>query len=153
MRWKLLSLSLLIILTTTVVLLYHTTQGFETKTLVIYAMRWGTIPENYLELPNSTLREAIISAIKTSSVIGAMEIPEDSIIKNWASSVLGNSSRESINVKIDDEYYRVTIEYLYNRYSYPSYMFEIPLIITILAWCIFIALLVLPHSPQIQHKK
>ena len=154
MKWKLLSLSLLLVLTMTVALLVYMNQGFETKKLVLHALKWGLTPENYLDISNSPFKEEITSLVRTSSLIGPAEITEWSTIKTWAEGILGSSTRERINIKIgENEYYSVTIQYFYHHYSYPKYITQIPLTITICAWIIFAILLAKEKKCQEEHQK
>ena len=147
MKWKLLSLSLLLVLTMTTILLVYTNQGFEVRELVLYAIKWGSTPEEYIDISNNPFKEAITSFVRTSSIVGAMEIPEDSTIRNWAESMLAGSSRERMNIKIgENEYYGVTIEYTYYHYSYSKYIVLVSLLWTICAWVISIVFLISEKS-------
>jgi hypothetical protein len=126
-----------LILTTFVAWTYI--EGIEIKKLVLSATTWGTgiIPKDITDISNEPSKEEIILQVKASTRLEALEIPEYSPIKGWAESKLAGSSVKWIDIKIDDKYYRVKIQYLNNYYTYPKYITQITLIVTMSVWIVF----------------
>jgi len=135
MNWKVITLCTLLILSSAIALLFYTTR-FETKRLVLHALKWGTTPEYFIDIADNPYRDQIVTHINASVILGReIEIPEHSQLNQWAEGILGDSSREAINVKTgENHYYRVTVQYLYYQHSYTNIIVLISLILTICAW-------------------
>jgi len=126
-----------VILTTFAVWTYI--EGIEIKKLVLSATTWGTgiIPKDITDISNESVKDEIILAVITSARLEEIPITEYSPLRSWAEQKLNGSSNEWIDIKIDDEYYHVRIQYLNYYYPCPKYIAQIGLYVTLFAWIVF----------------
>lgn len=139
MKWGIFSACLLILLSASAGVLFYFQQGFEIEKLVLSALICGTTPQEYIDITDSPYKKQIISIINASVVLGhEIEIPEHSPLRQWAETVLSGDNWRLIFIKIgEDQYYRVIVEYIYKRFSYPFVIPTTLSIITVCAWVVF----------------
>jgi hypothetical protein len=134
---KILTLAILVILIVIDAWLFA--YRYEKRELVsVSALKWadGFTPKNFIEISDKTTGSLIIA-----STYGAIELPEHSPFRIWAKEILNDSNIEKFDVKIENQYYRVTIA---TSNEYCPILEEVTLVlssVTIVTWVSFISLL------------
>ena len=149
MRWVILALCALTVLSATVAWLFYVEVSLEQKELIMAAMRWGVEPDNYVNVSDSSFKEQVEAFVKICSMSGWMEIPEHSMVRSWAEATLGHPDYGHLNLRIVDDFYSVEIEYLHYPNVYLRNMNQVLSLCMALLWVVF-AVMVIERLKQSQ---
>jgi hypothetical protein len=143
MKWKIFSLCLLLLLSSTVGLLSYTTRPVEKEKLLLWANKFGIPPKNYVSISELPWGKQIWALANASMLTHTpIEITEDSPLREWAESMLINDDRAEVDVKVGEEYYAIGIGYFpYVTFPYPRIIAIALSILTACAWITYAGLL------------
>lgn len=129
-------------LSASVAWLFYVEVALERRELVMTTMRWGVEPDNYVNLSESSFKEQVEAFVKICSMSGWMEIPEHSMVRPWAESMLDHPDYGHLNLKIADSFYSVEIEYVDYPNVYLRTMNQALLLCMALLWVVLITMVV-----------
>jgi hypothetical protein len=143
MKWKIFSLCLLLLLSSTIGLLFFTTRPIEKEKLLLWANKIGIPPKNYLNISELPWGPQIWALANASMLTNTpIEITEDSPLREWAESMLINDDRAEVDVKVGEEYYAIGIGYFPSvTFPYPRIIAIASLSLTVCAWIAYAGLL------------
>ncbi|MGB9774788.1 MAG: hypothetical protein ACPL4I_12385, partial [Bacteroidota bacterium] len=141
MKWETYSLCMLILLSISLGLLSYTTQPRETTKLLLWASEWGGPPKNFTDISDLPWGKQIWAVANASMLTHCpIEITEDSVLREWAESMLKNDTRVELDVKVGEEYYGIGIGYFtYTTPLYPPALTTIIPLVILAAWITYLA--------------